>query len=257
MKKLVMNKRFQKLLFYVTLIAIWQIIFSLRLWPEYLFPSPADVLRKLLNGFSNKTFYVAIMISMKRIILGYGISLVAGVSLGILLGSVKLLDDIIGPPLFGLRTLPSICWLPLGILWFGLSEKMIIFVVFMGATFSITLATDDGVKNIPPIYLKAASTMGATRIRRYFRVILPAALPSIVTGMKLGWSFAWRSLMAGEMLFVSLGLGHLLMMGRELNDLGQVIAVMGLILAIGITLDRLVFGNLENRIRERWGLEKN
>jgi NitT/TauT family transport system permease protein len=241
MRKLVMSKKFQNLIFYVFLVAIWQIIFSLKIWPEYIFPSPVDVLRKLVNGFSNKTFYVAIMVSMRRIFLGYGISLVAGILLGIMLGSVKFLDGVVGPPLFGLRTLP----------------RMIIFVVVMGATFSITLATDDGVKNISPIYLKAASTMGATGLRRYSHVILPAALPSIVTGMKLGWSFAWRSLMAGEMLFVSLGLGHLLMMGRELNDLSQVMAVMGLILAIGIMVDRLLFGNLEKRVRERWGLDKS
>ena len=240
--------------FYVLLLAIWEAVFRLQLWPEFLFPSPLDVLKTLALGFYDKSFLIGIGISMKRIILGYSFSLVVGVLLGFLIGSVKILDETIGPLLLGLRTLPSICWLPLGLLWFGLNENAILFVVIMGATFSITLATDDGVKNIPVIYLRAASTMGAGGFRRYFFVILPAALPSIITGMKLGWSFAWRSLMAGEMLFVSLGLGHLLMMGRELNDIRQIFAVMVIIVSIGIIIDKQIFGLLEKEIRVRWGL---
>ena len=240
--------------FYVLLLAIWEAVFRLQLWPEFLFPSPLDVLKTLALGFYDKSFLIGIGISMKRIILGYSFSLVVGVLLGFLIGSVKILDETIGPLLLGLRTLPSICWLPLGLLWFGLNENAILFVVIMGATFSITLATDDGVKNIPVIYLRAASTMGAGGFRRYFFVILPAALPSIITGMNLGWSFAWRSLMAGEMLFVSLGLGHLLMMGRELNDIRQIFAVMVIIVSIGIIIDKQIFGLLEKEIRVRWGL---
>ena len=188
-------------------------------------------MKTLAYGFYDKTFLVGIWISMKRIIIGFGISLAMGIVVGFCTGSSKLLDETIGPLLNGLRTLPSICWLPLGLLWFGLNENAILFVVIMGAAFSITLATDDGVKNIPPLYLRAASTMGAKGIRKYYYVILPAALPSIMSGMKQGWSFAWRSLMAGEMLFVSLGLGHLLMMGRELNDIRQIFAVMIVIVA--------------------------
>ena len=249
-----MRKTIRVTALYAFLLAIWEVIFRLQLWPEFLFPSPLDVLKTLASGFYDKSFLIGIGISMKRIIIGYSFSLVAGVLLGFLIGSVKLLDETIGPLLLGLRTLPSICWLPLGLLWFGLNENAILFVVIMGATFSITLATDDGVKNIPAIYLRAASTMGANGFRRYPFVILPAALPSIITGMKLGWSFAWRSLMAGEMLFVSLGLGHLLMMGRELNDISQIFAVMVIIVAIGIIIDKQLFGWLEKEIRLRWGL---
>jgi NitT/TauT family transport system permease protein len=251
----VKSKRFWKIAFYVILVALWELFFRLRLWPEFLFPSPLGVFRVLLDGFSDRSYLIAIGISMKRILLGYGVSLGLGILMGLLIGSLKMVDEIVAPLLLGLRTLPSICWLPLGLLWFGLNEKAILFVVVMGATFSIALAAADGVKNIPPIYLKAAATMGARGTKKYMNVILPAALPSIVTGMKLGWSFAWRSLMAGEMLFVSLGLGHLLMMGRELNDIRQVIAVMLLVVVIGIAVDQLLWGRLESRIRERWGLE--
>ncbi|MBI4353592.1 MAG: ABC transporter permease subunit, partial [Candidatus Omnitrophica bacterium] len=156
----------------------------------------------------------------------------------------------------GLQTLPSICWLPLAILWFGLSETAIHFVVVMGSLLSVTLATDGGVKNIQPIFLRAGRTMGAKGCDLFVHVVLPAALPSILAGLKQGWSFAWRSLMAGEILFMSLGLGHLLNIGRELSDMSQVIAVMLVIIAIGILMDVLVFGFLEKKVRRIWGLEK-
>ena len=249
-----MNRAIRTIVCYSFLLAIWEGIFRLHLWPEYLFPSPLDVLKTIAIGFYDTSFLIGIGISMKRIFLGFSISLVIGVATGFLIGGMKILDETIGPLLLGLRTLPSICWLPLGLLWFGLNENAIFFVVIMGATFSITLATDDGVKNIPPLYLKAASTMGARGIRRYYYVIFPAALPSIITGMKLGWSFAWRSLMAGEMLFLSLGLGQLLMVGRELNDIKRVMAVMIVIVALGVITDTQIFGWLEKKIRLRWGL---
>lgn len=156
--------------------------------------------------------------------------------------------------MLGLQVLPSICWLPLAILWFGLSEQAIQFVVIMGAFLSIAIATDGGIRNIPPIYLRAAKTMGIKGLDLYRRVVLPAALPSIVTGMKLGWSFAWRSLMAGELIFVSIGLGHLLQTGRELNDMAQVVAVMMVIAGVGLAFDQLIFAQLERRIRHQWGV---
>ncbi len=175
-------------------------------------------------------------------------------TLGLALGRIKLLDETLGSLVLGLQALPSICWLPLALLWFGLSETAILFVVVMGALLSITTATEAGVKNTPPVYLRAARNLGARGWRVYVFVILPAALPAIITGMKLGWSFAWRSLMAAELLYVSLGLGQLLTLGRELNDMSQVIAVMLVIIAIGLAVDRLVFAPIETRVRERWGL---
>ncbi len=127
-------------------------------------------------------------------------------------------------------------------------------MVVLGSLFSVTIGVDSGVKNVPPIYLRAARTMGAGGFNLYTKVIIPAAMPSIISGLKQGWSFAWRALMAGELLYVSIGLGHLLTMGRELNDISQIIAVMIIIIVIGITVDRFVFTKLENRVRERWGL---
>ena len=208
----------------------------------------------VIAGFRDKTFFLGIWVSIQRIFIGYSISLILGVILGLLIGRFKILEETVGSLITGLQVLPSICWLPLAILWFGLNEQAIQFVLIMGAFLSIAIATDSGIRNIPPIYIRAAKTMGIKGIQLYSRVILPAALPSIATGMKLGWSFAWRSLMAGELIFVSIGLGHLLQVGRELNDMPQVIAVMFLIMMVGLTFDRLIFAQLENRLRKRWGV---
>lgn len=243
-----------KLVFFIALVLLWQILFLAHWWPEYLFPSPSAVSETLLNGFLDGTFLIGIAVSMARVIVGYFVSLAIGLPLGLLLGRVRLLDETVGSVLTGLQTLPSICWLPLALLWFGLNERAILFVVVMGAMLSIAIAAEGGVKNTSPKYLRAARNMGAGGARLYRHVILPAAWPSILTGMKLGWSFAWRSLMAGELLYVSLGLGQLLTMGRELNDMSQVIAVMLVIIALGLLVDRLIFSPLERRVRQQWGL---
>ncbi|MCL5045511.1 MAG: ABC transporter permease [Actinobacteria bacterium] len=248
------SANFRRAIFYGLLLALWQVLFNLRLWPEYLFPSPEMVFRSLVTGFSDKSFLIGIAVSMKRLAIGYGVSLAIGITTGLWLGNVRLLDQTLGSLVLGLQNLPSIAWLPLSLLWFGLNEKAIVFVVIMGALFSITIATEAGVKNIPPIYRKAARTMGAKGYRYYLEVMVPASLPGIITGMKQAWSFAWRSLMGAELLFVSLGLGQLLMVGRELNDMGQVIAVMIVVIGIGIIMDTVVFAWLERRVRERWGL---
>ncbi len=248
-----MPSTLRKLAFFVLLVALWELLVLLRLWPEYLFPSPLSVVQTLFYGFADGTFLIGIGVSMARVLVGYLVSLAIGLPLGMLVGRVRLLDETVGAVLTGLQTLPSICWLPLALVWFGLNERAILFVVVMGAMLSIAIAAEGGVKNTPPKYLRAARNMGAQGLTLYRYVIFPAALPAILTGMKLGWSFAWRSLMAGELLYVSLGLGQLLMMGRELNDMSQVIAVMLVIIALGLAVDRTVFTPMESRVRERWG----
>lgn len=244
----------RKVAFLGILVAMWQALYLARLWPEFLFPSPWSVGMTLADGFSNGTFAIGVAVSMTRVIAGYLVSLAIGLPLGLAVGRVHLLDETLGAVLTGLQTLPSICWLPLALIWFGLNERAILFVVVMGAVLSIAIAAEGGVKNTPPQYTRAARNMGARGLRLYRYVILPAAWPSIVTGMKFGWSFAWRSLMAGELLYVSWGLGQLLMMGRELNDMSQVVAVMLVIIALGLAVDRLVFSPMERRVRQRWGL---
>jgi NitT/TauT family transport system permease protein len=243
--------------FFCLLIAGWEVIARLEIWPSYIFPSFSSVLTSLWNGFSDGSYLLAILISFRRLVVGYSFSLLLGITLGLLVGRIPLVENTIGSIILGLQALPSVCWLPLALLWFGLSEKAIIFVVIMGAVLSISLSTADGIRNTPPLFLQAAKTMGAAGIQLYTRVIVPAALPSIISGMKLGWSFAWRSLMAGELLYYGgmASLGHLLTMGRELNDMAQVISVMLIIVLIGLLVDFLVFTPVEVRIRERWGLQ--
>jgi NitT/TauT family transport system permease protein len=243
-----------RVVFFLIVLALWEVLGRLGLWPEYIFPSPLGVARTLGRLIRNGSFVVAVSVSLRRLLVGFAISAVAGVALGLATARVRLLDETIGSLVLGFQALPSICWLPLALLWFGLGERAILFVIVMGALLSITSATEAGVKNTPPLYLRAARNLGARGWRLYALVVLPAALPAILSGMKLGWSFAWRSLMAAELLFVSLGLGQLLMMGRELNDMSQVVAVMLIIIAIGLVVDRLIFAVLESRVRARWGL---
>lgn len=246
----------KRIIFYILLVGIWELLYRLGIWPEYVLPSVVSVCKTLIHGFHDQTFLIGIAISMKRIAIGYGISIVIGILLGLLIGRVRIFEETLGSLISGLQTLPTICWLPLALLWFGLNDWSIMFLVIMGAVLSITIATDAGVKSVPLLYMRAAKTMGARGWKLYLEVIIPAALPYIITGMKQGWSFAWRSLMAGELLIVCVGLGHLLMIGRELNDMSQVIAVMIVIIIIGILVDRLFFVKVERRIRERWGLVK-
>lgn len=191
---------------------------------------------------------------MRRMLLGYSISVTLGILLGLGVASSKFLEETMGGLLVSLQSLPSICWLPLAVLWFGLTEKAIIFVVVMGSLLSVTIAMEAGRQQIPKIYGMAGRNLGAHGFKLFWHVLLPASLPYILSGLKQGWAFAWRSLISGEMIFVSLGLGQLLMMGRDLNDMSQVIAVMMLIIAIGYLVNGLVFKTIERRLQLKWGL---
>ncbi|OGR90381.1 MAG: sulfate ABC transporter permease [Elusimicrobia bacterium RIFCSPLOWO2_01_FULL_59_12] len=244
----------QRLLFYASLVLAWFALAKLKIWPPYLFPAPSEVLVTLRQGFDDHSFAISILKSMKRIGVGYVFSAGVGIALGLFTARVRWLENTLGSLVVGLQTLPSICWLPAAILWFGLSEGAILFVVVMGALMAISIGTHDAVKNLPPIYVRAARTMGVRGFRLYREVIFPAALPGIVSGLKQGWSFSWRSLMAGELLFVSPGLGHLLQMGRDLNDITLVAAVMIVIMALGWSVDRLIFSALEQRLRRQRGI---
>jgi NitT/TauT family transport system permease protein len=192
--------------------------------------------------------------SMGRLGQGYLLSGAIGVPLGVLIARLEWMRIAFRPLVLGLQALPSICWLPLAILWFGLSERAIVFVVVMGSLLAITIATEDGVAGIDPLLLRASGTLGIRGLRFYGGVLVPAALPGIVTGLKLGWSFAWRALMAGELIFVAGGLGQLLQQGRELLDTAQVLGVMLCIVVLGALVDQVLFRIVEVRVRQRWGL---
>jgi NitT/TauT family transport system permease protein len=249
-----MKKALSQLAFYAALLLVWQALAQAKLWPPYVFPTPLGVLESLLTGFKDHTFWIGIAVSMKRMAIGYSISAVLGILLGLLLMANKFLEDTLGRLVVSLQSLPSLCWLPLAILWFGLSENAILFVVVMGSLLSITISTETGLRNVPRIYSMAGRNLGAGRFQLYLHVLLPASLPHLLTGLKQGWAFAWRSLIAGEMIFVTLGLGQLLMMGRDLDDINEVVAVMVLIVAIGFITDALFFRIIERSIQRKWGL---
>lgn len=229
-------------------------VFSI--WKPYIFPSPFDVINTLITLIKDNTLAIAIAVSMKRIIIGYIISIVIGTIIGMSIVNFKYLDENLSALILGLQTLPSICWLPFAILWYGLSENAIIFVIAIGSTFAVSMAIESGIKNINPLYIRAASTLGANGISVYKNVIIPASLPSVISGMKQGWSFAWRALMAGEMLSATTGLGVVLNQGRDLADISQVMAVMIVIIILGLAVDKFIFGKVEANIRYRWGLDR-
>ena len=224
------------------------------MWDPTLFPSPLAVGRTFGGLLRDGSLLDAVAVSLRRVMLGYLVSLLIGVPLGIGLARSRVAEETVGSLVTGFQALPSICWLPLALLWFGLNDRAILFVVVMGSMVSIAVAVRDGVRNLPPTYVRAARTMGTRGLRLTTQVLLPASLPAVMTGAKLGWSYAWRALMSGELLFVSLGLGHLLMMGRELSDMSQVLCVMAVIVALGLLADNMVFGSLERLVRRQWGL---
>ena len=252
----------RKIIFYILLIITWELVYRLgvevfQIWKPYAFPSPINVIKSIITLAREKVLFIALFATLKRLFVGYILSIILGALLGIVIIKYKYIEENIKPLILGLQTLPSVCWVPVAILWYGLSESSILFVIVMGSTFSITIAMESAVRNINPIYVKAARTMGCNGVNLYKEVILPAALPTIISGLKQGFSFAFRALIAGEIISSSKGLGHTLMVGRDLGDISQVVAIMIIIIMIGFTIENLVFGRLEKSVRQKWGLDNN
>jgi NitT/TauT family transport system permease protein len=246
---------FASLLFLLALL-FWQLLVRVGVWSPVLLPSLENVLRYFYTSITDGTLLDATVVTMRRLLLGYIIGLALGLPLGLLTARFKICEDTIGIVALGLQTLPSVCWVPLALLWFGQSENAMLFVVIMGSVWSMVIATDNGVRHVPPIYLRAARTMGSKQLHTWFAVILPASLPFLVAGMKQGWAFAWRSLMAAEIyvtILTGFGLGQLLHFGRELNSMEQVIGVMIVIVLIGLLADKILFSPWERFLHHRWG----
>lgn len=240
-------------LFASILVGIWAAASSLAKTP--LAPTPLAVSRALAASLRDGALARAVLTSVLRLALGYGVALAGGVMLGVALARSRGVKEIAGPLVLGLGAVPSICWLPVAILWFGLSEAAIQVVVILGAVLPIAVATEGAVLQVPPQLVRAARTMGAGGARLMYGMILPAAFPGILSGAKLGWTFALRSLMAGELLFVSGGLGQLLETGRDLGDTALVLGVVVTIVALGRLSDVLLFRRFEREVARRWGTE--
>lgn len=243
------------LAFYLALAGVWQLVFSLGLAQEYLFPSPAHVVRRLWELGADGMLWPSIRATLLRMALGFSISAAIGLAIGLLMGMNRWINGCLRSLFLGLQTLPTAAWVPISLLLFGLSDRGIYFVIVMSSVAAVAIATSSGILNIPPLYLRAARTLGTPAYAMPYRVIIPAALPSIVTGIKLGWTLGWHGVVSAELIKSSVGLGYLLYMGRELNDASQVLAIMVLTILFGLALDRFLFGRIERGIRARWGLD--
>jgi len=247
------------IIFLAIIIFLWQGFYwigvdMLGWWKPYAVPSPSGVAERFADLCKDGTLFEATFNSLGRGIAGYLIAVIIGIITGLLMNHFQYLQKNLKPVVLGVQTLPSVCWVPFSILWFGLSTNAILFVVIMGSAFSIAISVDNAIKNIQPIYSKAALTMGATKKQMYLYVIFPASLPELVSGLKQGWSFAWRALMSGEVMTTSIGLGQTLIMGRDLADINQVMLVMVVIVVVGIIIDKCIFSVIEKRILKKRGL---
>jgi len=243
-------------LFFTGLFALWWLATASGRWSPVILPSPFYVADYLWSAARDGSIFDATWVTMQRLLLGYFVGVAIGLPVGLLMSANQSIDDTIGSVALGFQTLPSVCWVPLALIWFGQTETAMLFVVVMGTVWSVMIATSHGARNIPPIYGRAALVMGSAGFHRWTRVVLPASLPFLVSGMKQGWAFAWRSLMAAEIyvtILTGFGLGHLLHYGRELNAMDQVIGVMLVIVAIGLIADRILFSPWERVLHERWG----
>ena len=242
----------------VVLVIIWQFYVSLGLKRRDQVPGPMDVLEQFGALWAEGSLLEAVWTSLQRGLLGFLISVVIATPIGLLLAQVAPLRRAFGPLISGLQVLPSVAWVPAAIIWFGLTDATVYFVVFMGAIPSIINGLISGVDQIPPQYRRVGTVLGASRLEMAVQIILPAALPGYLSGLKQGWAFSWRSLMAAEIIAVGgtigFGLGSMLNQGRDLADMTIVMSAILLILAVGILIELLVFGPIEKRLLRRRGL---
>jgi NitT/TauT family transport system permease protein len=244
--------------FFAGLVLIWHALAMTGWWSPVLLPPPLTVGEYLWHAALDGSLAEAGLVTVQRLLIGYFIGVAIGLPLGLATSTSDLLRNTIGALALGLQTLPSVCWVPLALIWFGQTEGAMLFVVIMGTVWSVVIATDTGARNIPPIFSRAARTLGSRGLDKWIYVIVPASLPVLVSGMKQGWAFAWRSLMAAEIyvtILTGFGLGHLLHYGRELNAMEQVIGIMLVIVVIGLAADKIVFSPWERYLRRRWGTE--
>ena len=244
-----------KLLAVAIVLIVWQLVVWSGWKPEYVLPGPRAVWDSFVENFS--TNMDAAWTTLQRGFKGFAFALVIGTIVGALVARNRVLRSAIGSLITGLQTMPSVAWFPLAILLFKLGEGAIFFVVVLGAAPSIANGLISGIDHIQPILLRAGTVLGARRWKLFRYVILPAAFPSFVAGLKQGWAFAWRSLLAGELIVLIPGqfsLGQQLDANRQLSDSAGVIAVMIVILIIGILVDALLFGTADRAIRRRYGL---
>jgi len=244
-----------RIAFFIILILLWYFIVSLGHIPSYILPSPLGVFDSFFYGFLEGDYFYAILNSLLRVLAGYFLALSVGIVTGILLARYYLLDITFGRTILALQSIPSVAWVPLALLWFGITDKAVIFIIILEAVLPIALSTKNAMKNIPPNLIRAAQTLGSRGLHLYKNVIIKAMVPELVTGLRLSWAFAWRALIAGELFISGTGIGQTLELGRALADMSQVIAMITTIGIIGFLTENIFFGTIEKRVRLAWGLE--
>jgi NitT/TauT family transport system permease protein len=235
-------------------IAAWQVVFMLKFKPSYLLPSPLMVWDRLVQLAQTGALEQATLVTLERLAIGFSISIALGIAVGLLMVNFRRFGRAMGSFCVGLQSYPSIAWVPFAILLVGLNDSGIIFVLVISSAFSMMLSTYSGIRNIPPIYVRAGRNMGQSKLQLFKNVMLPASYPSLITGVRQTWSFAWHALIGAEILMASLGLGALLEFGANFARMDQIIAAMVMIFIIGFFVDKLLFGRIEDRIRSRRGL---
>jgi NitT/TauT family transport system permease protein len=242
----------------VLLVALWQASWAAAFWPEFQLPAPLTVWSRFEQLFETGRIFEVLWTSIHRAVLGFFAALVIATPLGLLVAKVRVVRAAIGPLLSGLQSLPSVAWVPAAILWFGLNDASIYFVVLFGSVPSIANGLVAGIDQIPPILPRVGKTLGAGRLASARHILLPAALPGYLAGLKQGWAFSWRSLMAAELIAQSpdlgLGLGAYLSEGSNFNDMPTVLAAIFLILLVGIGIELLVFRPIERTVLRARGL---
>ncbi len=232
----------------------WQAVFWLKVYPAYLLPSPLTVLEAFVALIQSGTLPEAVVTTGYRLASGFALVMLIGVSVGVLMVKFKRFGRTMASFGLGLQSFPAIAWVPFAILIIGLNFWGIVFVVVMSSTFSVMLSTYAGLRSIPPIYMKSARNMGARRFSLLTGVMFPAAMPSMITGIRQAWSFAWHAVIGAEILMASVGLGAILAFGSEFVRMDEVIASMITIFIIGFAIDRLVFYRLDRSVRSKRGL---
>jgi NitT/TauT family transport system permease protein len=244
-------------LFLAAFVGIWQLVFLLGIFPAISLPSPLMVGESFLELAQSMTLFTSMAMTIYRLAIGFSISIIIGIAVGLLMVRFTGFGKTMVSFAIGLQSFPSVAWVPFAILLIGLNDAGILFVVIMSSIFSVMMSTYSGMRNIPTIYIRAAKNMGAKGFHLFRHLMIPAATPALITGTKQAWSFAWHALIGAEILMAaSIGIGHILLIGREFQAMNQIIASMITIFALGMLFDRIIFMKIEEKVREKWGLKQ-
>jgi NitT/TauT family transport system permease protein len=255
--KIINRDTLSLVVFISAFLALWQLVYMSEILPKLSLPSPLEVGQTIIELLVDFTLVKGTAFTLWRLFLGFILSLALGLITGLLMIKFQQFGKTMSSFAVGLQSFPSIAWIPFAILLIGFNDFGILFVVVMSSVFSVMLSTYSGLRNVPPIYIRAARNMGAKGFSLFRYVLIPAATPTLIMGMRQAWSFAWHALIGAEMLITTLvGLGYILSVGREFSNMSQIIATMIVIFTIGLIFDRVVFIKIEEKVRDRWGLNQ-